>query len=286
MPNLQKPTKKQHYVPQVYLKGFSQDEKMIYRYDLANESQKLVPISSVCYKKDLYEFKDEKGKKIASNYIEKILCEFEAEFSTHRNELKKFVEENFEKNTICALNPNINAFWVSYIAVQILRRPWLLDIVQKNSEQHFSNDSTFSDEMIRTFSILFCFPFIKSIMMNEHSLYNILVQTLKKLSLVIGVDKKDRIYTSDSPVYCFGSSLTDIEKVIFPLTSNKAIYLLSKDYINTFGKILVFEMTDYEIDEINLSALYNAHSSIFSKYPFIETELKQKNLNKIELMII
>lgn len=64
MPNIQKSTIKQHYVPQVYLRGFSQDKKRIYRYDLTNESQKLVPISSVCHKKYLYEFKGEFSKKL------------------------------------------------------------------------------------------------------------------------------------------------------------------------------------------------------------------------------
>lgn len=151
----------------------------------------------------------------------------------------------------------------------------MLDVAQKNMEQHFYNNSAFSDEMIKTFSILFCFPFLNSLMTNEHSLYNMLVQELKELSFAIGVDKKDRIFTSDDPVYCFGSNLESIERIIFPLSSNKAIYLLGKDYINTFGKILLFEMTDYEIEEINLSSLYKAHSSVLSKYLFNETELKK-----------
>lgn len=59
------------------------------------------------------------------------MCEFEAQFSIHMNELKNFVEERFEKNPIWVSNPNINAFWISYIAIQMLRSPWMLDVAQK-----------------------------------------------------------------------------------------------------------------------------------------------------------
>ena len=50
---------------------------------------------------------------------------------------------------------------------------------------------------------------------------------------------------------------------------------MGKDYIDTFNKIICFDITDYEANEINMSVAYNAESSILSKYLFNETELQQ-----------
>ena len=72
-------TKNQHYVPQVYLRGFSKDYEPgikapekggVYGYDLINRFQSLdVPIESVCRETYLYEIKnDERIRDIAINY--------------------------------------------------------------------------------------------------------------------------------------------------------------------------------------------------------------------------
>ena len=102
-----------------------------------------------------------------------------------------------------------------------------------------------------------------------------LANSLKNLSLALGIDKKDRIFTSDNPVSFYGSDLEHVEKIIFPLSSNLVLYLVNKDYIDTFNHIICFDITDYEANEINMSVAYNAESSILSKYLFNETELQQ-----------
>ena len=67
-------TKKQHYVPQVYLRGFSPGEEMTYSFNLKTgiPKHKPIPIETVCYEKYLYEIKDSNGKIISDNYIENI----------------------------------------------------------------------------------------------------------------------------------------------------------------------------------------------------------------------
>ena len=73
---MNKPTKNQHYVPQVYLKGFSRDEIHVYRNEMIEDrivSSKSVPIESIFREKYLYEIKDSKGSFIAINHVEKCL---------------------------------------------------------------------------------------------------------------------------------------------------------------------------------------------------------------------
>ena len=55
-------TTQEHYVPQVYLRGFSQDEHHVYEYRVRDgfQPEKAVPIDSICRGKYLYELKDEK----------------------------------------------------------------------------------------------------------------------------------------------------------------------------------------------------------------------------------
>jgi hypothetical protein len=70
---MNKPTKKQHYVPQIYLRGFSSDEEFVIRNELESQcivSSKPVPIQSICREDFLYEIKDSEGSYIALNFIE------------------------------------------------------------------------------------------------------------------------------------------------------------------------------------------------------------------------
>ena len=68
-----KPTVKEHYIPQFYLKNFSFDKKNIYQFDILKGKQIENPvlIRKICFEKNLYEFKNEKGEFENRNLIEK-----------------------------------------------------------------------------------------------------------------------------------------------------------------------------------------------------------------------
>ena len=64
-------TVKQHYIPQFYFRNFSEDQKRIYQINLKEiTSSKLVPIESICFKKNLYELRDDNDEYIHRNMIE------------------------------------------------------------------------------------------------------------------------------------------------------------------------------------------------------------------------
>ena len=82
MPEKQ-PTKKQHYVPQTYLRGFSPDSTYIYEYNLKQGKPIPEPVSieSICREKFLYEFRDNDGEFIWINALEEILGDIEGKFA-------------------------------------------------------------------------------------------------------------------------------------------------------------------------------------------------------------
>ena len=76
-------TKNQHYIPQVYLRGFSPEYEKgsksypnsrytIYCYDLNVKKQKYesVPIKSICYIQYLYEVTGHSGEIVLPDYLE------------------------------------------------------------------------------------------------------------------------------------------------------------------------------------------------------------------------
>ena len=83
-------TKDEHYIPVFYLKQFSPDGDNIYQYDALNNivSPDVVPIKSICYKKNLYEFKNDSGEYVERNIIENSLRDYEAEFANTITRIK------------------------------------------------------------------------------------------------------------------------------------------------------------------------------------------------------
>ena len=54
--------KKNHYVPQFYLRGFSTDEERVFRLDKHSNTIKRLPIKVVGFQKNLYTYKTIDGK--------------------------------------------------------------------------------------------------------------------------------------------------------------------------------------------------------------------------------
>ena len=120
-------TKKQHYVPQVYLRGFSTNNKQIWSYTIDSlDNGKYVPIESICRENYLYEVKDNEGNWLTPNWIEKILSKLEGMFAENlrRIEKKAFLTENYR--TKCFLTKDEKVFWKLFVAIQMMRSPIVL----------------------------------------------------------------------------------------------------------------------------------------------------------------
>ncbi len=67
-------THNQHYIPQVYLKGFSESNNSVFlNLTSCKNSSIAVPVKTICFKHDLYETKNEQGDYLLANHTEKFL---------------------------------------------------------------------------------------------------------------------------------------------------------------------------------------------------------------------
>lgn len=107
IPKGSKITKKQHYIPQVYLRGFSPEygnndipvsKYTVFCHDLTGRNQfnDPIPIKSICYEKYLYEVTDRDGEIVLLNHLEHLFLIIEKMFGNYRRELenKASLEEN------------------------------------------------------------------------------------------------------------------------------------------------------------------------------------------------
>ncbi|HAQ91220.1 MAG TPA: hypothetical protein DCR89_09895, partial [Coprococcus sp.] len=111
MPNGSNRTEKQHYVPQVYLKGFapqyvyqsreknknSKTKYGVFYYDLQERTQSkiAVPIKSVCFENDLYEVTGKSGEIVYDNRLENRFSRLESRYAELRTNIenKAFIKE-------------------------------------------------------------------------------------------------------------------------------------------------------------------------------------------------
>ena len=272
-------TKNQHYVPQVYLRGFSSDHKRVWSYALdPMDNGKLVPIESVCREKYLYEVRDDNGNLLGPNWLENVLCSLEGLFAKYLRALeeKAFHPENYW--TKCFFTTEEKTFWKAYIAIQMMRRP---DVIQATHDVvcEFLGDQ-FSENRIHAAALAQCLPFFNEIKPEDISALSIVLRPLLNMSIVMGVDESGTLFTSDSPVYCYTphrSNLAELEEydtVILPLTSKLVIVLHGKEFAKQHGNNRLLPFIEDDLESIKLPIAYSAHTRIFSQKELPENDRK------------
>lgn len=272
-------TKKQHYVPQVYLRGFSQDGKRVYPFDLKTGTSKQTPISieTICYEKYLYEIKDNNGKIISDNYIEKILCILEGQFATYLNKLKSKAFNEVNYKTKCFLTKEEKAFWVSFIAVQMLRIPLVLNTVEKFTTEYFGED--LKENTARTIALNQCLPFFKELKTDDKNVFSMIVKPFTEMTIAVGVDEKESIFTSDKPVYCYvPDNVRGVyETVYFPICRNLVFILFGGVEKEQYDKNRLIKLESEDVINIKKSIAFTAQSWLFSACSFKPDDIKLIN---------
>ena len=285
------PTKNQHYIPQVYLRGFSPeylnknhkhiDERKyrIFSYNL-NKDEKVgnpIPVKSICYEKDLYEIKDNNGKAIFTNFLEKWFCYFESKFSYYRSmlERKAFIEYNF--STMCFLKSEEKIFWSLYIVIQNLRMPQMLTMAEKVIQEVFSDkiDSNLS----KTISKVWCLPFFKEIKGDERELdvFKLLLEPFENMTFAVGFDEKARIITSDLPFSIMGDLRDDYkieyDRIMFPITAQICLCMFNKKRYTSYKKNCLFKIDEKIREEIFKNISRAAYERVYSNHFITEKEM-------------
>lgn len=244
------------------------------------DSGKLVPIESVCREKFLYEVKDDGGNLLGPNYLENVLCHLEGLFAKNLRALEKkaFHKENYL--TKCILTSEEKAFWKAYIAIQIMRRP---EVIQATHDvlTEFLGDQL-SENKIHTVALTQCLPFFSEIKPEDRSALSVFLQPLLNMSIAIGVDESGSLFTSDSPVYCYYSDRENLaeakeyDKIILPLTPKLVMILFGGETARHYRNNRLIPVDNEDLKEIKLSIAYAAQRWIYS----------QKELSKMDRTII
>ena len=270
-------TKKQHYVPRTYLRGFSPDPKRIWSYSLdPMDSGKIVPTESVCFKKFLYEVKDESGNLIAPNLIEKILSVLEGKFATNLRALEKkaFHKENYQ--TPCFFTTDEKLFWKAFIAVQIMRNPNVIKAAVDVTNDFFGNQ--LSQNKIQALAMSQCLPFFNEMKPEDTSAFSVFLKPLLDMKIALGVDEGGTIFTSDNPVCCYSShrdnlsEATEYDEVVMPLTPKLVLFLLGGEVAKKHDRNRLFPLNPENLDFVKRTTAYNAQSWIFSQNTLTEND--------------
>lgn len=282
-------TKNQHYIPQVYLRGFSPeyDKKKndypvsrytIYRHDLEKIEQpvKAVPIKSVCHSDYLYEVTGHDGEIVLPNQLEHFFSAMERMFGAYRQELeqKAFIEDNYK--TKCFLTGKEKVFWVTYILIQILRTPQLLNIAEETGKETWKD--LINDNQAKNIARMVCLPFFKEIEegSKEMMVFETLFEPMKNMSFGVGVDKQAKLITSDNPVFIHATEFpcTEYQRVIFPITSELCLFLIGKEDKEFYPKNFLFAIGDETREEIIKSMTSSSFREIYSNHLFDKNERK------------
>lgn len=269
-------TKEQHYVPRVYLQGFSSDARSLFEYNLKADKPIKEPVSieSVCKEKYLYELRDEQGEIINLNYLENVLCQYEGMFADHRRALlkKAVFKENYQ--TKCFLSKEEKQFWIFYTALQIMRNPSTLRGIK-----NFILDEThgaFSDQQAQNLAAGLCLPFFQKPNSKVIDAFRFVTSVLMGNVLTVGYTETGNLITSDHAVY--GSrkpkeEFPQFQRLWFPVSSNCAIIFSNPDLVGRDGRNRLIPLYEDEIRDMNKGISYIATQVILSKLPFSEEDI-------------
>ncbi len=231
-------TSKEHFIPLCYLGQFSPDDKTadggknpfdkrhIYQYDVISGKQtsSWVPIKSICYSKNQYEFQNENGEIVFRNLIERVFNKFEGIFAnTFRSVLAKTrCKENYRLSSF--LSNQEKDFLLIFLVTQILRSPEILEAGIETAKEVYG--SKMSDYEAKNMTLRICLPIYREIKPEEKTALNELLTWFEDMSFQIGVADKDVLFTSDHPTILTGEYGTkDVEAVFLTISPRVVLFM-------------------------------------------------------------
>lgn len=284
------PKKKQHYVPQVYLRGFSPEYKPLERsivekdkftilaYDLDTkkyDSIDAVPISSICFKKKLYEIYGSDEKIVFPNWLENYFCELEKMYGSYRTELERKIHKD---NIGCTnfLTKRERAFWVTFIAIHLLRNAYALSEAEAAIRELANEDV--SDKEVRSVVRKLCLPFFQEICekSSETKILEGILTPMYKMQFAVGVDFNNQLITSDKGASIIGREFPteEYDEVFFPITSSVCLFLVGNDNKDVYLDNSMFELTEDGKKHVITNVVLDAYKKIYSNHRFSISEKK------------
>lgn len=285
MPNVNKPTKDEHFVPRMYLKGFSnvqnksgKEKAFIWEFSLKSMQQipTLVNIESICYEKNLYELKNEDGSFIAQNRIENTFGKIEEQTSRVIGQI--ITKSQFKQCLNCQtiLSEEDKSYLIIFITALMYRDP---QTIKNGMSILQTSNPEIDDCKARNHTLLNLLPMGIDTEWDKNTIIRTAIKDLCGMAFQIGIADDDVIITSDRPVIKWSPDKNEIynrpEAVVFPLTSRLVLYLFPIEKVKPIGRNCFIRLSEEQITDIQYNVAVNAREWIYSRNQLTEEQIKR-----------
>ena len=297
---------KQHYIPECYLKNFSNDGKWLHVYSKKPSKIFFQSISNIANKKSYYNIKNNRFPEVTgleNNTLERDF--FASTFESYFNEILKKIIKNCDESSINTNNfilekSEINIF-SELIALQYIRLPqfrrkyWNLykdyntktfDIIKSFLKYHNKIDNT--DEEI-SFDDRFASDIHAGFLFDETFRYQIQEALVNKIWIFYYTE--ENVYTSDYPIllkphlqnqkpFVESFAMRGVE-VFFSISKNIILTMWDENVFHEKKEMhnKVFSLESKKLREYNLYQYCFAESQIYSEKNEFEIITIFKHLN-------
>ncbi len=270
-----KPTSNEHFIPQCYLKQFSYDNKHIYQFDIKSGKATPKPVStdSICYQKNLYEFRDESGSFIYRNLIENQLCKLEIVYSRIIKSIKSKTACKKNYKTHSFLTKKEKMFLIYFIMIQQMRGPFIINETEREIGTKWGDilDKCY----VRNLTIMSLLPIYKKLFQTDNNIIFSKLHLFDEMSYLIGTTDNDSIFTSDNPVIMlWDDKLANLEEVIYPLSSRIILYMKPHNQTPKGFRNRMIHLESKDIEYINKVIVKLCKRWVYSKNALTESQIK------------
>lgn len=233
-------TKKQHYISRMILKNYTyfqipMRKPMIYQYNLYTTEERLVDIRSVCFKKNLYEIKNECGI-----ILDKERNLIENNFSKLEYKWNEVIQKLIIQNTISEKD---RVYLYILVALQMLRTP---EAIEQNKAFLKDNIKGLSEVEIDRYTKIASFICGKADP-NQNWMLNFMLKYVSNKNIVIYVSKIPFIISGIRPVLCLGFEKDNFENfnLFFPVAPKVCLCLLTYQPKNLQNDLYIDVSNEY-----------------------------------------
>lgn len=266
--------KKQHYVPQFYLKSFCDESGKLTAFDPIRKKFKRITPQNICFENNLYETPTSDCNEgsvsyINCNYIENIFGKYEGDFaSLQRKILAVGTEKN--KNDVI-LNIDEEKLFFHFIANMLVRNPVSMKKMGIDSLSEDFKETEFYVETTHKLkergksevdSIILCV--LKSLCLTKeysNDGLDLLIEEISKIDYYFLVAKEREFITTDHPV-CFESDFfnkTENSNSLYMVLSPHVVVQFGNHSYSKFKRNRMILIPENLVDELNKSIIEKQH---------------------------
>lgn len=280
MPKGAKPTVNEHYIPRMYLRGFSEISKSgkakLWQFSLKSMQQSTVQVGveDICFEKHLYEIKGSDGSYIAQNTIEKTFGKIE----TNANRVIQSIQAKSKKenclNCPSILSDDDKSYLAIFATSLLFRDPMTIEsgigYLQKANPD-------MDDREARNYTLLNLLPLGIDRDWDKNTIIRTALGNLAGMAYQIGIADEDVIITSDRPVVLWPPKEDEQydrpRAVAFPLTSKLLLYLFPLESVDPIARNCFVKLSDDQINDFYGYCSVYARNWIYSRNPLTKEQL-------------